>query len=289
MSSKDFLMGTLKSGGYLSTKNGDILLTTIPMHAAQSPESAALKISPHDVGKTALAGGRLSGDVLYSAHMAEILSPVASRLVNTLIDRGIVSPDQLEDVLNEIASEEPGPMDVMKLCALVIGHKKSSSGAINAKSNLSEFDFNEDLALRIEKKVERSKVQRVYRRTYEELPGDINALGPDFIISLHCNAFNTQASGTEVLYYHKSEGGRKMAEILLAHLHKCLDLTDRGIKPKTAEDRGGYLLRCTWAPCVIAEPFFIDNDEDLSRAQKSLDGLAGAYAAAIDEISEVMV
>jgi len=41
-----------------------------------------------------------------------------------------------------------------KLCALVIGHKKRSPGAINANSNLSEFDFNEILALRIEKKVQ---------------------------------------------------------------------------------------------------------------------------------------
>jgi hypothetical protein len=32
-----------------------------------------------------------------------------------------------------------------KLCALVIGHKKRSPGALNTNANLSEFDFNEDL------------------------------------------------------------------------------------------------------------------------------------------------
>ena len=173
-----------------------------------------------------------------------------------------------------------------KLCALVIGHKKRSPGTKNAKANLTEFDFNEDLALRIERKIERTDIQRVYRRTYKELPDDINALNPDFIVSLHCNAFNGEVSGTEVLYYHKSQKGKKMAEILLSHLVDHLKLPDRGIKPKTAEDRGGYLLRYTNAPCVIAEPFFIDNDNDLARAQEDMDGLVGAYAAAIEEISQ---
>jgi len=173
-----------------------------------------------------------------------------------------------------------------KLCALVIGHKKRSPGAKNAKANLTEFDFNEDLALRIERKIERTDIQRIYRRTYKELPDDINALNPDFIVSLHCNAFNGEVSGTEVLYYHKSQKGKKMAEILLSHLVEQLKLPNRGIKPKTTEDRGGYLLRYTNAPCVIAEPFFIDNDNDLAGTQEDMDGLVAAYAAAIEEISQ---
>lgn len=186
------------------------------------------------------------------------------------------------DTLLKEASEKK------KLCALVIGHKKSSPGAVNQRTGLTEFEFNEDLAIRIEKKVKKVDIQRVYRRTYEELPSDINALNPDFIISLHCNAFDGKASGTEVLYYHKSEKGKIMAEILLKHLVECLELPNRGIKPKTAEDRGGYLLRYTKAPCVISEPFFIDNDIDLARAQEKIDDLAQAYAKAIEEIEEIV-
>ena len=172
-----------------------------------------------------------------------------------------------------------------KFCALVIGHKKKTPGAVNVNKNITEFDFNEDLALRIEKKVEKSQVQRIYRRTYKQLPDDINELNSDFIISLHCNAFDTNVSGTEVLYYHRSEKGKKMAEILLSHLVDHLKLAKRGIKPKTSEDRGGYLLRYTKVPCVIAEPFFIDNDDDLTRALEDIEGLAGTYAQAIDQIS----
>ncbi len=170
-----------------------------------------------------------------------------------------------------------------KLCALVIGHKKTSPGAVNEASNLTEFDFNDNLARLIERKVSKTDIQRIYRRTYKSLPNDINELGPDFIVSLHCNAFNKTTSGTEVLFYHKSSRGRATAEILLGHLTNHLRLPNRGIKPRTVEDRGGYLLRYTNPPCVIAEPFFIDNDTDLARAQEDLDGLAAAYAAAIDE------
>jgi N-acetylmuramoyl-L-alanine amidase len=91
-----------------------------------------------------------------------------------------------------------------------------------------------------------------------------------------------------VLYYHSSDAGRTIAEILQRCLVDFLSLPDRGIKPKTSEDRGGYLLRYTNAPCVIAEPFFIDNDHDLARAQEDLYGLAAAYTNAIDEISQIV-
>ncbi len=172
-----------------------------------------------------------------------------------------------------------------KLCALVIGHKNTSPGAVNANSGISEFAFNESLALQIERLTQSAHVQRVYRRTYSQLPGDINDLAPDFVVSLHANAFNRRASGTEVLYWHRSEAGKAIAQILLDALVEHLGLTNRGLKPKTSEDRGGLLLRYTCAPCIIAEPFFIDNDGDLARAQEDLGGLAASYAGAIDAMA----
>jgi len=48
------------------------------------------------------------------------------------------------------------------------------------------------------------------------------------------------------------------------------------------------LLRYTNAPCVIAEPFFIDNHQDLARARDDLEGLAEAYANAIDAMAEAV-
>jgi len=148
-------------------------------------------------------------------------------------------------------------------CALVIGHKQSSQGAYNETYKIHEFEFNEELAnVIIGIEFDHVEIHKIYRRTYSSLPNDINELNPDFVISLHCNAFNKKASGSEVLYYHKSEKSKQYANILQKNFVRNLELSDRGIHGKTSEDRGGYLLKNTIAPCIIAEPFFIDNDED---------------------------
>ncbi len=172
-----------------------------------------------------------------------------------------------------------------KLCVLVIGHKAESPGKRNTNSNITEFDFNNDLARRIDQNVTGVRIIRVYRRTYILLPEDINTLNPDFIVSLHCNAFDGTVSGSETLYHHASEKGKLAAEIMQANIVRFLQLRDRGIKPKTSEDRGGYLLKYTNAPCIIVEPFFIDKDDDRRKAQENPDGLAAAYASGIEEIA----
>ncbi|RLB02402.1 MAG: hypothetical protein DRG83_08590 [Deltaproteobacteria bacterium] len=289
MEDQNLYLGFLEKESFLKTDSKRLLMSKISPEMAQSPESAPLDIKPEDVGKMALVRGTKSGDVLYSADILQVLSPFESILVQVLLKKGVLSLEEFESETSVVEPEEKKVPEKKKLCALVIGHKKKSPGAVNEKLHLTEFDFNEDLALKIEKKVRLAEVQRVYRRTYSELPGDINALNPDFIVSLHCNAFNKRASGTEVLYYHKSAKSEKMAKIVLKHLVDFLKLPNRGIKPKTAEDRGGYLLRYTNAPCVIAEPFFIDNNDDLAKALSDKDGLAEAYARAIDEISLIVV
>lgn len=175
------------------------------------------------------------------------------------------------------------------LCALVIGHKRQSPGAINEHHNLTEFAFNDKLAQDIEAKQTDVTIQRVYRRTYKSLPDDINELSPDFVVSLHCNAFDHKASGTEVLYYHHSQTGAEIADILCSELVAGLELRNRGAKPRSAEDRGGYLLRYTKAPCVIAEPFFIDNDKDVDIVRQRRSKLVKAYLKGINQIGQYLL
>ena len=287
MTVKDWFIGIPGPDGYLKTESGKILLTTLPKGSPQPPENATLPVAEEDQGKTALIKGCLAGNVLYSAQAVETLPRLSGALIQKLAEKEVVSLEEIKQYLSDLEDEQEA-VPRKKLCALVIGHKKSSPGAVNKSSGLTEFDFNEDLAIRIEKKVKKTEVQRIYRRTYKELPDDINTLDPDFIISLHCNAFNRKASGTEVLYYHNSDASRTIAEILRRDLVDFLGLPDRGIKPKTSEDRGGYLLRYTSAPCVIAEPFFIDNDQDLSKAKENTEGTAAAYADLIDEMAQVV-
>jgi N-acetylmuramoyl-L-alanine amidase len=177
----------------------------------------------------------------------------------------------------------------MKKVALVVGHKPSSRGAYNSTLDVREFDFNDKVVEAVEEELtfgwfDKVEPVVIYRDTYNGLPSKIDAENPDFIVSFHCNAFNKKAGGTEVLYYHKSKNGKKMADILQKHFLKELGLKDRGVIGKTAEDRGGYLLRYTKAPCVIAEPFFIDNDDEYSSVD--FDKLVQAYANAIEEMAD---
>lgn len=175
------------------------------------------------------------------------------------------------------------PQEPMMTCALVIGHKAHSPGAVNKDRGITEFAFNEELARVIEARQTDVKIQRVYRRTYSSLPSDINELDPDFTVSLHCNAYNRRTSGSEVLYYHRSEKGKKLAQLLIAELVNALGLRNRGVKAKNSEDRGGYLLNSVRSPCVISEPFFIDNKKDLEVALSKKEELADAYVSAISK------
>lgn len=167
--------------------------------------------------------------------------------------------------------------------ALVVGHKERSPGACNS-NGLCEFEYNNQLVKLINKRLIDGKVEShiVYRNSYLDLPVKINEIEPSHIISFHCNAFNKKASGTEVLYYHRSSTAKVMARTLQDSIVGVLGLPDRGIKPKTAEDRGGYLLKYTHAPCVIVESFFIDNDNDLIIGVELIEELA-------DAISELML
>jgi N-acetylmuramoyl-L-alanine amidase len=172
-------------------------------------------------------------------------------------------------------------------CVLLVGHTAESPGARNPSTGLTEFMFNDRLADDIHRALH-PHVQTVifHRMRLRDLPLALNAVCPRFIVSLHCNAFNTRVSGTETLYWHKSSQGLLLAGRLQNAIVSVLDLPNRGVKPKTSEDRGGYLLRYTEAPCVIAEPFFIDNTEDLYRAQGRYSSLVAAYAGAIEEYAQ---
>jgi len=165
--------------------------------------------------------------------------------------------------------------------ALVIGHSQRRPGAVNLTSGINEFEFNKRLAQRIGEILAGCTavdISLVYRRSYRRLPDDINRLQPDYCLSLHCNAFDTTASGTQTLYYHTSPAGKALAMVLQCELVDCLGLSDRGVAPVRDNERGSHVLKYTQAPCVIAEPFFIDNNGDLHRALERFDELARTYA-----------
>jgi N-acetylmuramoyl-L-alanine amidase len=169
---------------------------------------------------------------------------------------------------------------------LIVGHQPWSPGARNKgkqgpEQDVYEYWFNRPLVSNIMAMLQAFGIDA---RQDEYHIGEGNVAGWDrksqLLIEFHCNAFDMQASGTEVLYAEGSEKGQKCATVLLDHLVQELKLPNRGIKPKVRSDRGGYLLWGVQQVALIPEPFFIDNDADLARAREC--NLAGAYARGIE-------
>ena len=176
------------------------------------------------------------------------------------------------------------------IVALIVGHSPSDPGAANETFEVSEFTFNDGLAKEIKKNFSEhnmvDNMEIVYRETnYADLPMQVNELDPDLVVSLHCNAFNTEVNGCEMLHYQNSTKGKDIARIFQNKIVNIIGNKDRGLKACNTEDRGGYLLNMTNAPCIICEPFFIDNDDEyLNAIELGSDGrLADGYCEAIDE------
>jgi len=155
----------------------------------------------------------------------------------------------------------------MKNICLVVGHRMSSKGASNEKLNITEFDFNTSLAQMIASKTKLNCVV-IYREDnkdgYENLPKRVNAFNFDLIISLHNNAFNKKVEGHEVLYYNTSSKSKAFAIRLNNCISNALENSDRGIKAIYQGDRGANILKNTNAPCVLIEPLFIDNNNEIN-------------------------
>lgn len=92
---------------------------------------------------------------------------------------------------------------------------------------------------------------------------EANGWPADLFLSVHCNAFDGRARGTETLYYPQSTEGRRLAESVqqeLCGLFAILDpdLPDRGLK-----ERGDLaVLYATDMPAILVECAFIDNELD---------------------------
>lgn len=171
--------------------------------------------------------------------------------------------------------------------ALIVGHEKAKQGASNVNGE-TEYSFNKKLAALIAPILLANGHEPfvVYRdgTTYSHLPKRVNQTQADVALSLHCNAFNTLASGSEVLHYVNSENSEKLATMIQDKVVQVLGLNDRGLRPVDVAhqgrsgDRGGHLCKYTAMPCVIVEAFFIDNSNDLAIATENIQALAQAIA-----------
>lgn len=151
------------------------------------------------------------------------------------------------------------------------GHCPETPGKASPDNSYKEYEFNLDLANRMQKilnlyPVEAIIVDYSHKDPKVELPNlikQINAVGGDALISLHSNAFGSgwnEANGWEIYTYKNTGESRQIAERIRAE-SKVLGFTDRGIK----DGSGFAVIRDTEMPAVLIETGFHTNKSDLSK------------------------
>lgn len=103
-----------------------------------------------------------------------------------------------------------------------------------------------------------------------------NAQAIDLFCSLHMNAYNGSAHGTECWIYSTSSKSKPAAQRIVANL-ASMGLTNRGVKTSTKY----YELRNTVAPAIIIETGFCDNAGDANLINHNLDKVARVIAEGI--------
>lgn len=110
-----------------------------------------------------------------------------------------------------------------------------------------------------------------------------NEWGADIFVSIHCNAANTDAQGTEVECYG-SGAGKQLAQCIQSQIVNSLGTVDRGVKymPQL------LVLKYTDMPAVLVEMAFIDNDEDAALLTGKTDEFARAIARGVTDYEQTL-
>jgi N-acetylmuramoyl-L-alanine amidase len=298
--------GRFLANNLFRTSEGEFFLSSSPEGTSvQEAKKNPFPEARERDGLFAAIRGLPTEDVILGCSLVEAVPPLASSVFARLVDANKGIRGRVLELAREVRDEivgEPEPVPAKEqpleikasgpqpLCVIDIGHHPDAPGAtgrLNGKK-VSEFTFNKELAAMIQAKVKNARIITINREPGNDegrraLPAKTNALNPNFVISLHANAADTKAGGSEVLYFHTSTEGKKFAGILQKHFLARLGLRDRKIKPKTSSDRGGDQLAMTKVVIVLGEPFFIDNEAEFAAVAAKKDELAAAYADAIDE------
>ena len=111
----------------------------------------------------------------------------------------------------------------------------------------------------------------------DEIVEECDDWGADLFVSIHCNAFDGKARGTETFFYNSAEG-EKLAECIQRQIVDRLGTVDRGVKEERL-----FVLRYTSCPAVLVETAFIDNVHDNELLAERQEDFARAIALGISD------
>jgi len=110
-----------------------------------------------------------------------------------------------------------------------------------------------------------------------------NCSGADVFISVHCNACNGVAQGTETWHFYGSGAGETLANCIQNQIVTSLGTTDRGTKGAKPGVNGLYVLSNTDAVAVLVELAFIDHAGDAQLLSTRQDEFARAIARGVTD------
>ncbi len=142
------------------------------------------------------------------------------------------------------------------------------SGAVAGKLQLTEADIVLKWGLELEKQLRESGFNAIVTRDKKLTPCSLSsrvqkakAFKSDLLISLHCNAANGKATGTETFF--RFQRSKRIAERVNTNLVAVLGLKNRGIKNE-AESARGKIFVLSYEQSILIELGFIDNPSDYS-------------------------
>ncbi|RKD75265.1 N-acetylmuramoyl-L-alanine amidase [Sinobaca qinghaiensis] len=190
---------------------------------------------------------------------------------------GYVSLSYLSVVEGSSPSPVAGSPLTGETIAIDPGHGGSDPGAVG--NGLQEKDVVLDIGRRVEQKLNAAGSNVVMTRSNDVYVGlerraqIANSANADSFVSIHANAFNGAASGSETFYYSGSRDGAELAGLIQEEMVKALGTADRG-----SRDGNFSVIRNTSMPAVLAETAFIDEPSDAAKLRSSAFREAAASA-----------
>lgn len=155
--------------------------------------------------------------------------------------------------------------------AIVVGHTEDSPGACSPHNISCEWEFNFGIATELYlREIADIFLYDTYAHGYTSMihrnAKKLNKEKYDLIIELHYNSATPSATGCEALYYHREDENfdeQKIGEYFVDNWSEITGLKNRGVKRLTKNDRGYVAVYAPIGNCLILEPFFGSNPDDV--------------------------
>ena len=160
-------------------------------------------------------------------------------------------------------------------------------GAVNNTLGITEANIVRDIGSRVTDYLDKAGCEvkllqsdnLYYDGIGECVVETANNWNADVFVSLHCNAFNGTAKGTETCVYSLTGEAAKLGQCIQNQIVNNLGTVDRGLK----ERPGLIVLKHTNMPAVLVELAFIDNADDAGILMHCKDAIARAIARGVTD------